>query len=616
MSSLKTLRGIGARNWSTINQFPISARQEKKLDRIEFLRSIAKTPEDRPLILNPWHLDYWNLISDLRLREVVVTGCCQSGKTLFNYLLLCFWVVFCQYNVIWAYPTESLRNKFVDRYFNPLIKAILTNEQQKEISVRRNNLFQYRNANASFTFVRSSTPNKQGASVATTLVGEQSDAGFGDEVSQMSPSDLAPVTNRLDASIIPAQPFRPMGTPGAGGGIELWVDRCDRNFYPHCICPSCHEEISLTPKGCLLRPSVRARPNGEEVVSYLSESGKPVDWFYRDEKDAVTSAYFGCSRCGKEIPEETRRGESYFRCLRSGILLTDYLALTLDDMAESVAIQISPLIVDRVASKIIREGLETANSDNWQQQSLGLPSEQSTNQLTPDIIARAIGRPPPDRTADFTIAGIDQGRSEHWMVVEDIYLPQNADELSFSELCDRTIRVVKWAGGIQKTEIPDRLELHDVTFGIIDNEPDIADASRLCEAVSVLEMADQRAGQFEEYKEGIVLDGGIEYPCWKIRNEKYLKQVLTNFSLFDSDGEPIYRLPASWERWLRNPSERSPIVHLCAPSYEPEAGKWVRPANHIDDLYYAFMFAEVAFALYLREHEQLRVAREIWGVTG
>lgn len=174
------------------------------------------------------------------------------------------------------------------------------------------------------------------------------------------------------------------------------------------------------------------------------------------------------------------------------------------------------------------------------------------------------------------------------------------------EVIDRTIREVLFGGDIVRSQIPETLKRYDVSYGLFDNEPDRSDiANKICRN-TVMEMADQRPDLPDAAVMGTVNDGGIEYPCWKIRNEKFLKQVLTAFfTVSEQDGYSLYRLPASWDKWLGvDKSERSPLTHLTGPSYDPETGKWKRGEGNIDDLYYAAMFCEAAFYLYLVKHRR------------
>jgi hypothetical protein len=111
-------------------------------------------------------------------------------------------------------------------------------------------------------------------------------------------------------------------------------------------------------------------------------------------------------------------------------------------------------------------------------------------------------------------------------------------------------------------------------------------------------MADQKPGLKDAVKETTVFDGGIEYPCWGIRNEMFLKQVLIGFLKLGYDDLPLYRLPPEWEQWFGNPSERSPLVHFTGPSYDSATGRWSRGQNNVDDLFYAAMFSLAAFYIH------------------
>lgn len=199
----------------------------------------------------------------------------------------------------------------------------------------------------------------------------------------------------------------------------------------------------------------------------------------------------------------------------------------------------------------------------------------------------------------IVLAGIDCGRSSDWIWVCRYHIPSKTYK-NINQLSDNVLREVLFAGDILKTDIKDLLLEYKVKFGLIDNEPDIDKAARICEN-TCLEMADQKTGQFEEYKLATVVDGGIEYSCWKIRNEKFLKQVQTLFITPFTDGGSLIRLPLEWERWYGDNSERSPFRHLKALEYKPESGKWERPNDHIDDIYFAASFSEAAFYIYMED---------------
>ena len=203
----------------------------------------------------------------------------------------------------------------------------------------------------------------------------------------------------------------------------------------------------------------------------------------------------------------------------------------------------------------------------------------------------------------ITLAGIDCGRSSDWIWIANFHVPEN-DFDTINQISDVTLREVIHAGPVMKTEIKERLEEYQVKYGIMDNEPNIESGARICE-MTCLEMGDQRDGQLEEFKESTVLDGGVEYPCWKFRNEKYLRQVLNIFSLEYSDGHPLVRLPTEWEVFEKDNSDLSPFKHLTSPELDPLTGRFEREDDHIDDIYYAAAFCEVAFSIFMQKQLQM-----------
>lgn len=593
--------------------------QKQDLSFIESVRRFGTTDRGDIPTFEPWRLELLELISDFRINLVLTTGAAQIGKTQPHTWLIC-WLVSKGYNVLWTYAQERMLNRNVPVQFRPVVKswcenANLTPSPQKS---QNNTLYQINKGNAIFTYVNQpQNKNTRAAAAGSSVVSVSADCLIMDERSQYPPGTADPVYRRLDNSRITSHPVRELGTSGNGKGIEANIQKADLYFYPHINCKHCGETIRLDPKGCLLQKTKITLPNGEKKESYLSESGKPIKWFHSNPEDAVKTAFFGCIECGGQIGEE-RIESSFFKCIYTGTILEDYLRNEISDEYISVGINLSPLLRRcsfNLAADIIRSGLESSNAEDWQQQRLGHPSESVITSVTMKMIERCLNAPFPKKEPDFAVAGIDQGRSEHWLVILDVFLPDGWQKMRRQEKIDKAIRVIRFAGGIIKSEIPSRLksEYHceynapQITYGIIDNEPDIDAASRLCE-VTCLEMADQKSGQLEELKKAFVVDGGVQYPCHKIRNEKFLKQVLTGFGSFAEDGHPVYRLPQHFQRWANNPSERSPFIHWQKPNYDPDSGKWKRDSTHLDDIYYATMFAEAAITIHLSK------PRNMWGL--
>ncbi len=551
------------------------------------------------LTLLPWHREYAELLGDMRVAENLTSGAAQVGKTIFHTLLLSYCITEGGLSTIWAYDQERTLNIQVPSNFRPVIKSWLKARGIKTKlgeGTQNNTIFQVKGATAQFVYVstsklRDSDDGK--AAVGGIAAGVSRDILFKEERSQYPPGAGDPLNRRLDAGRLPSRPIRELGTPGSGNGIEAEIINTDYHFYPHYRCPSCEEELPLHPKGCLLKPLNK---------KYLSPSGRPLDWFQENNE-----AYFGCSNCGSRLPDEVRT-QAWFRCLKTGIDLRTFL----DSLPQGipykrlkVGIILSPLLRIRetnLAQEMINEGLSTLNTDDWQQQGLGEPSETSYTGVTLEVLKGAIALPPPPGKPEFTLVGIDQGRAEYWLWKCAYHLPIDWRTLPIAQVIEQSRRHVLFGGDVMKGEVTDIID--DVDFGVIDNEPDISAAAELC-SNTCLEMADQQSSQMDAVKEGIVREGGNEHKCWKLRNEKFLKTVLHGFLMNK------YHLPNEWEQWIGKPTERSPLVHLTAPSFDPTSGKWKRPKNHVDDLYYAAMFCEVAFYIHLL-HGQKQSGFDLW----
>lgn len=562
---------------------------------IKFIKALEKygvNENGEGVNLLDWHYEFAGLIGDFRVPVTLTTGCAQIGKTLFHTFLICHCLTEGGLNTLWSYDQERSLNVQVPSNFRPVIERWLKKAKIKNIAndMRNNTIYQVLGATAQFVYVSTSkmAANKDKAAAGGNVVGVSRDVLVHEERSQYPPGSADPLKFRLAAGRVPSRPVRELGTPGAGNGIEAEIEQADYEFYPHYHCPDCGTTAPLHPKGCLLL---------EYQGKYLSPTGRPLNWRIDDDGQA----FFGCIECDRELTPEIR-SKAWFQCLRTGIKLKDYLeALPPEEPKKRVkaGIHLSPLLRMRsgnLAQEMIDGGLKALNTDDWQQQGLGIPSENNTTAVTLDLFRKAITKSPITTKPDVTIAGADQGRGEDWLWVCKYYLPQDKS-LTIAQIIEQSTRHVLFGGDIVRTEIPDTLEYLQVDYGLYDNEPDISNIAEVCDR-TCFEMADQKSGLLDAVKHGIVRDGGSEYPCWKIRNEKFLKQVLNSFIL------EKFHLPNDWDKWLGDRSERSPFLHLTGPSYDPGSGKWKRGGNHLDDLFYAAAFCEAAFYVWLTERSK------------
>jgi predicted RNA-binding Zn-ribbon protein involved in translation (DUF1610 family) len=581
---------------------------------VDRVRKYGATDKGEPLRMPLWFCELLELIGDFRVPHVITSGCAQLGKTQSHTLLIVDVIVHGKMNVGWFYASRDSRDLNVPQQFYPVVGqwlAALERETKQRLigpnDTQNSSRYQVDGATAIFSYTNTSkaSPSRSGlAAAGGASVSFTANMVIKEERSQWLPGTADPVERRLDASLIPTRPVRDLGTPGAGQGIEVEIKRAHHNFYPHFTCNACGETSPLDPKGCLLRKFRRKGLSGKEQIVYLSESGRPVHWWHSDENRSIETAYFGCPECGEPITTEQREN-AWYQCRKSGDRLRNYLDRgPQSSIRQKVAIILSPLCrttTGNLASELIQGGIDAMRAEDWQQQALGHPSESTTTSVSLEMLEVAIGAAMPSYRVDriVTIAGIDQGTNEDWLWIVEYHLPFGWERMSVPELHDRVVRVVRFGSDIIRTAIPDKLKEYAVDSGMIDNQPSRSDAAALCD-LTCLQMGDQKADLPSAVKETIVTDGGKEFSCWDIRNDKFLKEVLMGFAIVSPDDDlPLYRLPDDWSKWVGIATERSPVRHLSGPSLDPETGAWKRGAGKVDDLYYAAMFAQAAFYLWL-----------------
>lgn len=390
----------------------------------------------------------------------------------------------------------------------------------------------------------------------------------------------------------------------------------------------------------------------EKTIVFTDESGKNTEqliryWWHTDKNNPVESAVICCSECGCILDTDTR-WNSELRCLNTGQTVDEFIK----EVEESnyltkrwkVGIHFSPLCRrdDSVASRIIKDGQDAEDTTDWQQQGLGHPSETDSTSVTLDMIKACIGIQSSKANPDLIVCGLDFGRSDDWLTIMACYLPSNWEKMRTNEVYEKTVREVLFAGGIMRDDIESVLAKYKVEYGLVDNEPDRESAIKLCDKIynsklnlpvfyaynpntsnlnsintnpslnpnsiginpnvfkpTKLEMVDQQPNYSEIAKKDSVEDGGNVYPCWKIRRERFLNDVLQGFIALADDGYPLYRLPESWESWIsiNKKNDLSPVQHLMGINKSFDGKTWEKKGKC--DLYVALSLAEAAFYINL-----------------
>jgi hypothetical protein len=589
------------------------------LDFVSRLEKFGVTEKGEKLVLNNWVREFASLVGDLRIHHVLTAGNAQCGKSLINTLLLVDFLVFAKLNTIWFYPSKQQVDTLVPELFGKVVKFYVNNVEQSfreqgfEVSLIKPDdrqlasRFQIQNATAIFSYASNSatnTPKKQGlASVGTAGSSFSGSLLFIDERSQIPLEAISTLPRRLDASRIPTQPIREIGTYGDGIGIEYTIARSKYHFYPHVTCDNCKKEIALNPKGCLLKKS-------PITGKYLSSNGRPSNWFYHQtvqrytqnsekssdtvqrytQGDKVENAYIACSECGTEISKE-KRISAYFKCLNTGIKLTDYLQSLptegYEQIRDVVTIQLSPLLRDtkyNLASHLINTGLTTESTKDYQQQVLGCTSENSENRISIEILLDTHWVSTPQRVPDLVCCGIDQGREENYIYICKYWLPEiNARDINYSHIISRTYREVVYVAPINVQMTNDVLTRYKVNFGLIDNEPDRLLAQEITDN-SCLLAADQKIYLPQLQKHITVDTGGLVVEALGIDNNYFLSM------LFDAFRNGLVK--TNWN--VHDKGIYSPARHFIA-MHREDSGRWIRAKDKIDDFYFAGMFCEAAF---------------------
>jgi len=581
------------------------------LERLEKF-GCTELPDDK-LILYPWVKEFVRGVSDLRTYHVLTTGNAQCGKSLINTLFMVDFLVFVNLSTLWFYPTKTQVDSLVPGMFGKVVRSYVENIENyftqknnkpftlyKKTDRTSNSNFQVRGANAYFRYASTSgkdhtTQRKGLATVGGSASSISANILFIDERSQILPDAVGTLFRRLDAARLPGGLIREIGTPGSGLGIESVVETSNYHFYPHVICNHCTHLIKLSPKGCLL--------NEVEEDKYLSITGRPVNWFHKDKDNPVNSAYFGCSNCGTEITEEERLN-AHFRCLRTGISYAEYESKLPKNINEAlserklITMHLSPLLRNtkyNLAAFIINTGLNSESVKDFQQQVLGYPSETDTQRITKAHIKAAVKREPYSNSTGVTIAGVDTGRREDWLYIcrynisglsfiNNIWSFKESKLISPIAAIEGAFREVLFCSAVKHDDIPFLLKKYNVSYGMIDNEPEISSAYEMSQ-FTVLELADQKKNLPKMIVPIQLFGGSMEREGYGI-NTNYFQNALlhawigNNISIFDND--------------VNDRSPQSIARQLTSMEKDTHRNEWIRPNDHIDDLFFAGMFCEAA----------------------
>jgi hypothetical protein len=196
-----------------------------------------------------------------------------------------------------------------------------------------------------------------------------------------------------------------------------------------------------------------------------------------------------------------------------------------------------------------------------------------------------------------TVLGCDQGRDSYFITILQFITDRpNQINLILADTCGHH-------------ELLSVMDYHDVDLALIDNEPDRLASRDLSLASGSFDpwhpiakylqgiyndrthagyrlmAADQKS--FEtDIKPNRVMHGSIEMPCLDINTSLFIDKLVAAF--------------AEKEIRVTGKTHRKFIRHMTAVKRDLNSGKWLRPRDHDDDLFFSAVFALAARDLWMK----------------
>lgn len=563
------------------------------VDAVERILKYGSTEKGLPLTGSPYFRDQLRLTADMRLQRVLTTGASQVSKTLANVNVLADCLVWGQIDCGYFFDSrDNLYNNqpqqiqpVLDRYIEAIGGAAV-----ERSAVAR---FQYGLASGYFFYVTGENKESAGGAAESSKVASVSiSAAWCEEYSSWGNVDITP---RLGASALLAKPVRMLGTPGGGNSpIDKDLVTADHVFAPSVICPHCQQVTYLDVLGALLKPRKDSRTG---IDKYFNSRGEILDFW-----GTADSPFVACQHCHGEISGDDVAGA---RLREKGTNCT--ADQFLDELPERqvygglVAISLSPLL--RMPSDplrvqtLIREGLEPVNPLIYCQNKLGIPSQVGVFGVAISDVTAAMSGSGWQLNDRVIVAGLDQGRAEHWLTVIE-FDPAHPNQFN-----------VLMADSVGQDNILMLLNYHNIDLLLMDNEPDRLAARDLSLASGAMPrlhpvtrllqslygdprqsgyrvlLADQKS--FEtDIKANKVMHGSIEMPCLDINTALFTDKLVASYT--DRHVRVAGRTHRKFQR------------HITSIKRDLDSGKWLRPRDHDDDLFFSGLFAIAARDFWLK----------------
>jgi hypothetical protein len=532
--------------------------------------------------------------------SVVVTGCAQLFKSLSSFLLAFYCTQKGGLSVLYTFAKASIRDKIVASTLNPLFDFNREAENPEPYLTDNNKLKKTKSSTLYTSFVYNPGVSETIA-VSAELQSITVDVQLLDEYQQYDPKLAGVLGNRMDNSDLFSKAQRFISTPGKRGtSVDLQLQQCSHVFEAHTECPHCSKLASLNPLNCLIKQVEIIGTDNEVTLSYWDENQKIMDWYHHDPEDKINSAYVSCEHCRGEIDEKAI-AQARLYDHKTLMSTQEFIQVVNADpfKLRQIGVVASPILRKSkvpIAVRLINEGVNTQNPQNYIEQTLGVCSNDNFDGLTIDLIEKAVYvDKQPLNIKDYTkysVVGLDVARSSHYACIADLYVP-NSGSPDFKY--DNTIRSVKSYERVSAHNFSNLYHNYNIDFGFMDLNPDQSLAVDLCSQYNMFASAQKHALKEMFRHDGVVDAAGLSFDrSYSINNQYFINRVIRGFQRKNEHGELIYRLPNALESELRSPTSNTVVGHFLNMVFNGDKNMWEKGSNNRSDWFYSTLFVEIA----------------------
>lgn len=567
--------------------------------------------------LEPFWDDLLRIIGNPWFEKVFLQKAAQVGYTEAIIALSTYCVSELRISVGLGFEQQGKMQEMVGERIQPALSYI-----PKVIEQRKNHTRKDIDSKSSITiagallwFFYAGTKKAGGYTQApSTLRSKPANMIIADEWGLYPPSILDVAISRMNASELPTKLVRAGSTPGELEGVVDREIRLSHYLFEWTItCRSCKTTQQLNPYSNFLKSKVT-----EDGDTYLDSLGYPLDWFHKNPKDKIGSAYIGCSCCGRELSRGILN-KGHFSCTNTGIKLKDLIDITVKEqkpIKDTIA-----LIIPRLASRLfepterIRRLVKTRNPIDELQQGLGVAASVGRGKISVKALTACVNTIKPDGNHDFVVAGVDVGRSCFYVTIFRWWWGDSNDK---DDKYRHSFKELIFSGKVMGDEsILDELrDQYNINYFGIDNEPEYnmvtkyalehrplggGSADRL-ETLGQVFLFDQQQMRGQQFNRTIrkTFSAVKGRRAKKEGNDVVIYNIDRTYFLDQVRGRVYERMVKLPDKTVYDASDNENYLYHYTTSDRVD-GAWIEPKGYPDHFFHSDGFAEAAVLVSLYE---------------